>query len=247
MGSATSKEIVSIPVSSLIAVSGAIIGLGASIAAFNSMTAISGIGKAISSAFGGDAVKDLERLGNLAEPLYIVQKVLVDLNDALFVLADTLANLDLSGIEKLKDIPKIGIDSIVNAKIKPIVENYESVQKDSTQVKIAPVQPQVPKVSTPKKEAVAQDKLLNQKGSSSTDNGMSMERTASTQVQPNYPFQANNARQDTYEEDTIPDNQETNMLLKQMVALMQVLVKKDPNLILDGQRVSAITKKYNNN
>jgi hypothetical protein len=238
-------QIVSIPVSSLIAVSGAIIGLGGAIATFNSLSAISGIGKAISSAFGGDVIKDLEKLGKLAEPLYFVQKVLVDLNDALFNLANTLANLDLSGIEKLKDIPKIGIDSVVKEKVQPIVQRYEGIEQDSTQVKISPVQLQVPKVSTPRKEAVAQDKLLNQKSSIPGESGMTMERTASTQVQFN-PYQVNNQREDTYEEDTVPDNLETNMLLKKLVYLFELSLKKDLVVQMDGQRVGNIVNKMNN-
>lgn len=230
-----------IDVMKLLTIGPALASIGLGMAAMAAGTISTGISKF----FGGDVVKDLEKLGKLADPLYIVQKVLVDLNDALFNLANTLANLDLSGIEKLKDIPKIGIDSVVKEKVKPIVDNFAGVQQDNTQVKISPVQSQVPKVSTPRKEAVAQDKLLNSKGSSSTDGGMSMERTASTQVQFN-PYQANNQRDDTYEEDTIPDNQETNMLLKKLIYLFELSLKKDLVVQMDGQRVGNIVNKMNN-
>jgi len=232
-----------IDVMKLLTIGPALASIGLGLAAMSA----GAVSSSISKLFGGDVVKDLEKLGNLAEPLYIVQKVLTGLNDALFVLAETLANLDLSGLDKLAEIPKIGIDSVAKEKIKPIVQNYEGVQQDSTQVKISPVQSQVPKVQTPRKEAMAQDKLLNTKGSNGEESGMTLERTASTQFAASSPYQVNQRQTDTYQEDTIPDNQETNMLLKQMVALMQILVKKDPTLVLDGQKISAITKKFNNN
>jgi hypothetical protein len=149
-----------IDVMKLLTIGPALVSIGLGFAAMS----LGAVSSGISKLFGGDVVKDLEKLGNLADPLYIVQNVLTGLNDALMILSETLANLDLSGIEKLGKVGEIGIDAQVNQKIKPLIDNLQTVQQDSTKVKMSPVQTQVANVQVPKKESVAQDQRITSTG-----------------------------------------------------------------------------------
>lgn len=238
-------NLVSIPISQLLGLSVAITSVGASLLAFQTMTSIGNIGSGISKMFGGDVVKDLEKLGNLSDPLYIVQNVLTGLNDALMILSETLANLDLSGIEKLGKVGEIGIDAQVNQKIKPLIDNLQTVQQDSTKVKMSPVQTPVANVQVPKKESVAQDQRITSTGGvQHTDQSGKVISTVENNFQNTERF---SSQKDNYNEDTVSDNLETNMLMKQMIQLLTIIAKKNPELVLDGQKVHTSLKKYNNN
>ena len=56
-----------------------------------------------------------------------------------------------------------------------------------------------------------------------------------------------NSNRDNYnKEDEVPDSNETNMLLRQMIQLMTALVAIDPVIQMDHQLVGAILKKSKN-
>lgn len=233
------QTLTSVDISKLLSIGPALASIGLGFAAM-SAGALSG---GISKLFGGDIVKDLEKLGNLADPLYVVKNVLEGMADVLFTLSEALSSLDVDGIEKLGKVAEIGIEAKVNQKIKPMVDNFQTIQQDSTRVKMSPVQTQVAQVQTPRKESVAQDKKITSLGgvSQRDQNG----KIIST-VENNYSTERFNSQKDTYNEDVVPDNLETNMLMKQMIQLLTVIAKKEPELILDGYKVNASLKKYNN-
>ncbi len=184
----------------------------------------------ISKMFGGDIVKDLEKLAELANPLYIAAKAIGMLGENISSLGQTLTNVDFSQLAKIEDVT---LDTKVQQKIKPIL-NAPSVPRDSTNVKISPIQIPVAQPQPPNKVSVAQDKLLNPK------------EVAETQMKFNGGF-TNKQNEDIYGGDVLNDNQETNMLLRQMIQLMELLVRKDSNTYMDAQKVTATIKAKLNN
>lgn len=238
-------DLTSVSISQLLGISGALSAISAALLAFNTVSLVGSIGKI----FGNDIIKDLERLGKLADPLYIVNQVITDLGNSLTELSAVLSNIDLSNIEKIKDLGKLDIDTKVQQQLEPLISNQPKVQRNNPRVdsiKISPIQPQVATVLPPKKEAVAQDKKIG--------NGSTKKDYPEQKIVQVYP--ASNKESATQQEfDTYQDiynrpgqeNKTIEALLRQLVMLTEYIAKKDPQLVLDGQRVSKITKKFNNN
>jgi len=226
------KDLISIPISSLLALSGAVNVLGASILSFQSM---SSVGSVISGLFGNDVVNDLQKLANLANPLYIVAESIGKLSESL----QSLENIDLTNLSKL---PEFSIDAKVQKKIEPEVQS-NAIQRDSTQVKIAPVQQQVAQVQPPKKEAVAQEKMLEPRKVAEAD----IRATAAAQKMAQQDIY--NSSTDNYDEkmDMVSDFTNLESYMQQTVQLLQLLVKKDVSVNMDSQRITSIIKAKNNN
>jgi hypothetical protein len=191
----------------------------------------------ISKMFGGDIVKDLEKLAEMANPLYIAAKAIGMLGENIGMLGEVLTDVDLSQLST-------ALDTNVQQKIKPILD-LPSVQRDNTNVKISPVQIPVAQPQPPNKVSVAQDKLLNPKELAETQLKFNSGDPA-TQMKFDSGF-TNRQNQDIYGGDVLNDNQETNMLLRQMIQLMELLVKKDTNTYMDAQKVTATIKAKLNN
>lgn len=240
-------ELTSISVSSLFGIAGGISALGMSIMAFG---ALNSIGNVIGKIFGGDPIKDLERLGNLADPLYIVNKVILELGNSLQVLSESLSGLDLSQISKLKEIENIGLDTKVQEKIEPMMNIPNRMERDNTQVqnvKIVPIQVPIAKPDTPRKESVAQDKRID----AITKKTVEIDReTGKPKTQPKLSVEMNQGRvddRDIYREDMISDTATIEMLLRQNNQLLELILRKELNIVLDKQRVGSIIKAGNNN
>ncbi len=207
------------------------------------MMAIGNIGSGISKMFGGDVVKDLQRLADMANPLYLAANAIGDLSMNLTSLVETLGEVDLGELSKIQDFT---IDSKVQQKIKPVVESAP-VQRDNTNVKVSPVQVQIAQPQLPKPEAVAQDKRLDTKKIAETE----------TQTKANNPFLkpdqlstvTNNRNQDTYNNNTdmLSDFRDMELKLDKMVYLLELLVRKDTDLNMDSSKVNSILKAKNNN
>lgn len=225
-------KLTSISVSQLFALSGGLVAVSGAMAAFSAVQTAGGIGKAISSFFGGDIVKDLEKLANLADPLYIVKESISGLNDALFALSQTLSNLETGQLENLSKTIKTTLDSEVIEKIRPLQQVSAGVPRDSTNVRISPVQTPVAQPLRPRREAVAQDKMIDVK------TAIQSEVNARKEI---------NQSSDNYNgQDTVPDNAETNLLLKQMIQLLQGILAKDTNTYLDSYQMATTLKKHYN-
>lgn len=235
-----------IDVTKLFSIGPALISISAGLIALSASMAGGSIMSGISKMFGGtDVITDLERLGQLADPLQIVQSVLFDLNDTLANLATTLTELDFSSLDQLKTLPKIGIEANVQQKIQPIVEP-EPIRRDNTNVKVSPVQLPVAKPLPPSKEAVAQDKRLNVKTvseseliSKNSNNPFSKQDNFNSTV---------NRNQDTYNNtDVISDFRNIEIQLDKMVHLLELLLRKEVSVNMDAQKVNSILKGKNNN
>lgn len=225
-------KLTSISVSQLFALSGGLVAVSGAIAAFSAVQTAGGIGKAISSFFGGDIVKDLEKLANLADPLYIVKESISGLNDALFALAQTLSNLESGQLEKLSKTIKTTLDSEVIEKIRPLQQVSAGVPRDSTNVRISPVQTPVAQPMRPRREAVAQDKMIDVK--------------TAIQSEVNSRKEINQSSDNYNGQDTVPDNAETNLLLKQMIQLLQGILAKDTHTYIDSYQMATTLKKHYN-
>lgn len=208
----------------LLAIGPALASISVGLAALGAGSAIGAIGSAISSVFGGDPIKDLERFAALADPLTIVNNVLKELGSTLSIFSQSLESLNTESLSKFASLGMVSAMS-----------NVQPVRN--------PVQPPTATAQVPSKESVGQNKQIRPSGVYDvTETGTKL--TAGNTYN-NQDYQNQNYYGD--DTDMMSDNTETNMLLKQMIQLMDRLVKKDTNVILDGQRLNTITKKYNNN
>jgi len=223
-------SLVSIPISQLLGLSVAITSVGASLMSFQAMTSIGNIGSGISKMFGGDAVKDLQRLADMANPLYLAANAIGDLAINITSLVESLGEVDLGELSKIQDFT---IDSKVQQKIKPVVES-NPVQRDNTNVKVSPVQVQIAQPQLPKQEAVAQDKRLDVKKIAEAN--VKLQQAGINQTQDIY----NNT-------DMVSDFRNMELKLDKMVYLLELLVRKDTSVNMDSSKVNSILKAKNNN
>ncbi len=221
-------DLASIPVMKLLALAGSVNILGASLLSFQTM---SSTGNVISKLFGGnDAINDLERLANLADPLQILNQTINKLGMNLSLLQESLDGID---IENFGKVTKFGLESKITQKVQTQSLRSEIQPEYQPQLKVTPFQNPVAKPSPPKKEAVAQKELLNPK------------KVAQTQMMLNQQVREKQNEQDIY--NTVPDNKKMELLMMQMVQLLQQLVMKDSNVNLDSSKVNSILKAKNNN
>lgn len=236
-----------ISIMQLMGISGAITSIGMSMLAFNTL---SSIGSVIGKLFGGDSIKDLERLGNLADPLYLVNNVIGSLANSLTTLTEVLANIDLTNLSKLKEIGNsIDLGKFVQDQVEPMIKmQKESVEVQRDSIRISPVQSQIAKVKEPKRESVAQDIKINnivpgQKSESKEDPYKPENQTKSQPVQ-----SENQSVSDIYNR---PNNEsllnQLIMLQRQANALLEAFLMKESVVKMDGQKVGIVQKKYNNN
>lgn len=223
-------NLVAVPISQLLGLSVAITSVGVSLLAFQSMMAVGNIGSGISKMFGGDVVKDLQRLADMANPLYLAANAIHDLSVNLTSLVETLGKVDLGELSKIQDFT---IDSKVQQKIKPVVESTP-VQRDNTNVKVSPVQVQIAQPQLPKPEVVAQDKRLDAKKIAEAN--VKLQQAGINQNQDIY----NNT-------DMVSDFRNMELKLDKMVYLLELLVRKDTDLNMDSSKVNSILKAKNNN
>jgi hypothetical protein len=223
-------NLVSIPISQLLGLSVAITSVGASLMAFQTMTSIGNIGSGISKMFGGDAVKDLQRLADMANPLYLAANAIGDLAINITSLVESLGEVDLGELSKIQDFT---IDSKVQQKIKPVVES-NPVQRDNTNVKVSPVQVQIAQPQLPKQEAVAQDKRLDVKKIAEAN--VKLQQAGINQNQDIY----NNT-------DMVSDFRNMELKLDKMIYLLELQVRKDLAVNMDSSKVNSVLKARNNN
>lgn len=223
-------NLIAVPISQLFGLSVAITSVGASLLAFQSMMALGNIGTGISKMFGGDVVNDLQRLADMANPLYLAANAIGDLAINITSLVESLGEVDLGELSKIQDFT---IDSKVQQKIKPVVESAP-VQRDNTNVKVSPVQVQVAQPQLPKQESVAQDKRLDVKKIAEAN--VKLQQAGINQDQDIY----NNT-------DMVSDFRNMELKLDKMVYLLELLVRKDTNLNMDSSKVNSILKAKNNN
>lgn len=218
-------DLTSISIVSLFGVAGGISAIAMSLLTFNTMTGMSGV---ISAMFGGNVIKDLQKLGELADPLYIVNKVISELGSNLKNLSIALAEIDFSNFDQIK---KFGIDTVINQKVQPQISSTPvQVNEPNRNYKISPNQPQIASTRLPDRKEVAQDKVIR------TNKIYEIERNEKLSKE----------RDNYYEQDMVPDNQKTDMLLQQIVDLLSLQLKQNLVIQMDGQKAGQIIKRYNN-
>ena len=232
-------ELTKVSVSSLFGLSAGLISISDAMFTLNAMSGIQ-------SLFGGGFVKDLQIVGNLANPLYIVANSIGSLVTNLIDLTKVLENVDLTNIEKLKNFDEIGVDAKITRQIEPLTEIQPKVERDNTQVKISPIQTPLVKPFAPSKQSVAQDVQVKEPKRESVAQDVKIE----------YPkFNQNNIQQgqfekqkpsDNYSNDEIGDLSKVEMLLMKLNQLMELQLKQQLVVHMDGQRVGNIIKKQNN-
>jgi hypothetical protein len=233
-------ELTKVSVSSLFGLSAGLISISGAMFTLNAMSGIQ-------SLFSGGFVKDLQIVGNLANPLYIVANSIGSLVTNLIDLTKVLENVDLTNIEKLKNFDEIGVDAKITRQIEPLTEIQPKVERDNTQVKISPIQTPLVKPFAPSKQSVAQDVQVKEPKRESVAQDVKIE----------YPkFNQNNIQQgqfekqkssDNYSNDEIGDLSKVEMLLMKLNQLMELQLKQQLVVHMDGQRVGDIIRKQNNN
>ena len=231
----------SISATSLFEVSAGIAGIAASMAGLS----MAGLGSSVSKMFGGDSIKDLERIAILSEPLNTVNQVISQLSASIMELSNVLGNADFDSIQKLNDIDVKSLDQDVNQKINTIKGKVQNYSEPSIGYKIAPQQMQTVDVMTPKKESVAQNvKINNIPGTRQSDQD-SENNQGSSSVQNSY-YGNNKESNDIYNRPGM-DTKKLEMLLMRLIQLQEAELQRETAVVMDNQKVGTILKKGNNN
>ena len=235
-----------VSVSQIFGLSGALATLSGALLAFNTVSGINSILKS----FGGSVISDLEKLGNLADPLYIVLQVVNDLGKSFIGLFDVLDKLDFSVLDKFNNIDVKSIDSKIQEQIEinkdissekqvPAIDNKKKIQTDQNQkptfdFKFNPFENQKVSAEPPKKESVAQNVKIDPL------------REIKVQQEIQKQKQQEQEEFDIYNRPELA-TKKLELLLMQANQLLEAIARKDIDVYLDGQRVTAINKKFNNN
>lgn len=235
-------QVTNISITSLFGVATGIAAISTSMMAFSAV----GIGTSVAKLFGGDVIKDLERLGVLAEPLNTVNQVISQLAASILELSNVLGNADFDSIKKLNDIDVKSLDQDVNQRINTVSGNVQNFSEPSIGFKVAPQQTQTADVQTPKKESVAQNVRINNipgtKQSNEESNGNSGSTNSSVS---NSYYGDNSSGSDIYNRPGM-ETKKLEMLLMRMIQLMEADAQKNLVLQMNGQKVGTIIKKENN-
>jgi hypothetical protein len=150
-------DVTNVSITSLFGVAGGIAAIAGSMAALS----LVGIGSSIAKLFGGDAIKDLERIAELADPLTTVNSAISQLAASILDLSSVLSNADFDSIQKLNDIDVKSLDQEVNQKVNSVTGAVQNYNEPPINYKVSPQQTQTAQVMPPKKESVAQNVKLN--------------------------------------------------------------------------------------
>lgn len=241
----TLLDVTSISVSSLFGISAGLISLGAAMLTFQTM---SSLGSGLSAIFGKGVVNDLEKLGNLADPLYIVANSIGSLVNNLGDLSQVLGNVDLTNVEKLKNFDEIGVDTKISRQIEPLAEMQDrtKVQRDNTDVRISPIQQPLVRPFTPNKESVAQNVEVQTPKKEAVGQNIKIDPIKSfAPLAQSKQFDKQDER-DIYGGDEINNLSKIEMMLMRIAQMLEIQTKQTPIVVMDGQKVGTIQKKYNN-
>lgn len=235
-------DVTSISIISLFGVAGGIAAIATSMAALS----MAGLGSAVSKLFGGGAIKDLERIAVLAEPLNTVNRVISQLAASLLELSNVIGNADFDRIKKLNDLDVKSLDQEVNQRINTVSGKVQNYSEPIINYKIAPQQIQVAEAMTPKKESVAQNvKINNLPGTGQLDKESSNGKDSVTSVQNSY-YGNNSYSNDIYNRPGM-DTKRLEMLLMRLIQLQEIGLQRETAIVMDNQKVGTILKKGNNN
>lgn len=228
----------SISISALFGVAGGIMAISAAMAGLS----IVGVGSTVSKFFGGDAIKDLERIATLADPLQIVNETICQLSASILELSNVLENAQFDSIKKLNDIDVKPLDQNINQKLNTV----QSSSEPSTNYKVAPQQTPVAKVLNPKKESVGQNvKIQSVLTKTQAEKDEEGKDQISTRTQTST-SQENNSYQDIYNRPGM-DTKKIEMLLMRLVQLEEMQLQRAGGSIkMNGQKVGEIVKKQFN-
>jgi len=236
-------DLTGVSILSLFGVAGGIMAISTSMAALS----MAGLGSSVAKLFGGDAIKDLERLAILSEPLNAVNQVISQLAASIMELSDVLGKADFDSIQKLNDIDVKSIDHDVNQKINTVNGKVKNYDEPSVGYKIAPQQPQTADAMPPKKESVAQNVKINSlpgKKSKSDEESGESSNTNNSSVQNSY-YGDSGSESGVYNRPGM-DTKKLEMLLMRLIQLNEMALQKSTVVQMNGQKVGTILKKENN-
>lgn len=234
-------DITGISIMSLLGVAGGIAAISASMAALSMI----GLGSSVAKLFGGDVIKDLERIAVLSEPLNAVNQVISQLAASIMELSDVLGKADFDSIQKLNDIDVKSLDQDVNQKINTVSGQVQNYSEPSVNYKIAPQQPQTAEAMNPKKESVAQNVNINNlPGTKNAGDGEESYGASSTSTQNSY-YGDNGSESNIYNRPGM-DTKKLEMLLMRLIQLNEMALQKSTVVQMNGQKVGVILKKENN-
>jgi len=238
----TLLDVTSISTASLFGVASGIAAIAASMAALS----IVGVGSSIAKLLGGDAVKDLERIAELADPLTTVNRAISQLSASIVELSNTLSSADFDSIGKLNDIDVKSLDRDVNQKLNTIAGAPQRYSEAPLNYKIAPQQPPIAQVMPPKKESVAQNVRINNLAGTKESNDSENGTDRYGNVQNSY-YGGNSHSNDVYNNRLGADTRRVEMLLMRLIQLQETALQREASVVLDSQKVGSIIKKgYNN-
>jgi len=216
-----------VPTSKIFEISGSLMTLSGSLLALNASSAVGNL-------LGGSAISDLEKIGKLSDPLYIVQNSISGLSNSLVDLFDIISKLDFSVLEKLNNLDIQDMNYKVQQQVESKIQSVPNQAPQTSQIKVSPFQTPQATAQTPRKESVAQNVKIDPL------------REVKIQQEVQKQKQQEQEEFDIYNRPEMA-TKKLELLLMQANQLLEVIARKDTDVYFDGQKVSAITKKFNNN
>jgi hypothetical protein len=236
-------ELVAIPASALVGLSAGILSLGTSILG---LTALNSVSKVVNSLFGGKSfVNDLEKLGGLADPLYLVAKSVESLAFSLESLNSNASDMNFDALKNIQ-LPE-DLDTKIQKKLVPTIQRIEQESTKVVENRIVtnPFKNQA-KTQPPPKSAVAQDVKIQTPPEEAVGQKVKLQEVATVQTQTQQ-MPAKQTQADIYKEDMVSDLAPLEFLMRQMLQVLQKIEGKETTLAFDGQPIVRLVKKANNN
>lgn len=226
----------------ILALGPALTGLSVGLAALAGGSVISSAGSALSSLFGGSALDDLAELAELADPIKTLSNSIAMLSLNLTDFNAAAANLNLDEFEK---IATVDLSDKLKAKISATANMRDATVEATAASRVSPFPEQYSMPAPPRKQAVAQDNLINPSAVVRTQ--AMVNQSPSFDKYYNQNTYRNSQSNNSYGDDFVPDNRTVELHLQKLVQLTELLLRKNTDVNMDSSKVASKIKANFNN
>jgi len=191
--------------------------------------------------FGNDVLKDLDRLANMADPLYLAAESIRNLAAGIGELGNVLSSVDLAGLAEIREVGKVSMERDLTEQITNRFDMPPMSAPDSD-AKVVPFEFITLKPAPPRREAVAQNvRIVESVNQSIPDN--EAKRVPATPVAAME--MAGGVGGDTYVGSSGVSTKRIEFLLEDVKKLLEAIYRTPSDVKMDGYKVNKIIKSNN--
>lgn len=231
------QQLVSISATELFSVAVGIGAVSAAVLAFSAASTVGGVMRI----FGNDVLKDLDRLANMADPLYLAAESIRNLAAGIGELGNVLATVDLDGLAEIREVGKVSMDRDLTEEITNRFDMPPMSAPDSD-AKVVPFEFKTPKAAPPRREAVAQNVRIVESVNQSIPDGDAKRVPATVTAAMEM---SGGTIGDTYVGGPSSNTKRIEFLLEDVKKLLEAIYRKPSDVKMDGYKVNKIIKSNN--